>query len=173
MNIQVIATPRLVLRGLTRADTDSLQSILNDPEVLHFFPNPEPPGWERVQKIIDQQLIHWQEHGYGWWAVELRSSQELIGWAGLQFLPDTSETEVAYLLGKAYWGQGFATEAARASMKFGFETLKLNSIVAVVHPANKASIRVIEKLGMTFIDHTYYFEMEVYHYSLNVNQKID
>jgi ribosomal-protein-alanine N-acetyltransferase len=166
-NIPCITTPRLILRAFTEEDADPLYRVWNDRDVTRYFPNPDPPARERMLKIINYQLAHWDEFGYGWWGVVLRNSQELIGWAGLQFLPETIETEVAYLFGKGYWGQGYATEAAMASVQFGFETLGLKSIIAVVHPENKASIHVIEKLGMSFIDRANYFGMDVYHYSLD------
>ena len=70
-------------------------------------------------------------------------------------------------VGKAFWGHGLATEAAQVSLQYGFETLKLESIVAIVHPENGASRRVIEKLGMEFVDQNHYFGMDVYRYSLD------
>jgi len=89
---------------------------------------------------------------------------EFIGWCGLQYLPETEEVEVAYLLGKAYWGKGIATEAAQASLRYGFEDLGLESIVGIVHLENKASQRVLEKLGLTFVEQANYFGMECYRY---------
>jgi ribosomal-protein-alanine N-acetyltransferase len=82
----------------------------------------------------------------------------------LQFLPETDEIEVAYLLGKLYWGQGLATEAALAGLRYGFQVLELETIVAIVHPENAASRRVIEKLGMPFAEHAHYFGMDVCRY---------
>jgi ribosomal-protein-alanine N-acetyltransferase len=116
--------------------------------------------------LITRQLAHWQEHGYGWWAAELREIQELIGWCGLQFLPEFVKTEVAYLLSKPYWGKGLGTETARAAVQFGFETLELESILAIVHIDNAASRHVIEKLGMTLIEQTHLWGMECYRYQV-------
>jgi ribosomal-protein-alanine N-acetyltransferase len=91
----------------------------------------------------------------------------LIGWSGLTFLPETEEVEVAYLLGQAFWGKGLATEAARACVQYGFENVGLESIVGIVHPENIASQRVMEKLGMSFVDQSTYFGMECYRYSID------
>ena len=165
MPIPAIETPRLILRAFTEQDIDPLHRILSEPEALRYFPQTEPPSREQVERLIARQLEHWEKYNYGWWAVTLPTDQELMGWCGLQFLPETDETEVGYLLGKTHWGQGFATEAAKASLQFGFGTLGFQTIVAIVHPENKASIRVIEKLGMSLVDRTVYFGMEVFRYS--------
>jgi ribosomal-protein-alanine N-acetyltransferase len=116
--------------------------------------------------LISNRLKHWEEHGFGWWAVEPRSNKQLIGWSGLLFLPETEEVEVGYLLDEAFWGKGLATEAARACLKYGFANLDLENIVAIVHPENTASQRVAEKLGMSFADRSHYFGMDVYRYSI-------
>jgi RimJ/RimL family protein N-acetyltransferase len=166
MSIPTITTDRLILRAFTEEDAEPLHRILGEKDILHYFPNSNPPALDRVQGMIARQLEHWKEHGLGWWAVEPRLSQELMGWAGLQFLPETGEIEVAYLLGKAFWGQGLATEAARASVQFGFETLGLERIVAIVHVENAASRRVIEKLGMSFVDQSIWWGIECRRYSL-------
>ncbi|MCK4449041.1 MAG: GNAT family N-acetyltransferase [Anaerolineae bacterium] len=166
MRIPTITTSHLILRAFTEADIEPLHRILGDRDVLRYFPNPNLPSRDKVEKMISSRLKHWEEHGYGWWAVEPRSKRELIGWSGLQFLPETEEVEVAYLLGKAYWGKGLATEAAQACLQYGFENVEVESIVAIVHPENLASQRVIEKLGMLFVDQAHYFGMDCYRYSI-------
>jgi RimJ/RimL family protein N-acetyltransferase len=165
--IPTLTTPRLILRPFTAEDIKPLHQILVEEGVLRYFPNPEPPAQERVERLVAGQLKHWAEHNLGWWAVEPCVKSELIGWNGLQFLPETGEVEVGYLLSRAYWGQGLATEGARASIRYGFETLGLDQIVAIVHPENRASQRVIEKLGMSLVDRTHYFGMEVLRYRLD------
>lgn len=166
MGIPTLTTSRLILRPFAEEDIDPLHRILGDRDVLRYFPNTDPPTRDRVQKLISGQLKHWEERGYGWWAIELPSQDDLIGWSGLQFLPETEEVEVAYLLGRAFWGKGLATEAARAGLQYGFEDIGLESIVAIVHPENVASQRVIEKLGMSFVDQSHYFGMDCYRYSI-------
>ncbi len=168
MEIPTITTPRLLLRGFTEADAEHLHHILQGKDVLRYFPNPTPPSGESVEKLIAGQLRHWQEHGFGWWAVQSRADGALLGWCGLGFLPETQEVEVAYLLGRPYWGQGLATEAARASLAYGFEKIKLERIVAIVHPENIASQRVAEKIGLTFVDENHYFGMDCYRYAIEL-----
>lgn len=170
METPTITTARLILRPFVEADAGPLHRILNGKEVLRYFPNPDPPPLERVQRFVARQIAHWDEHGYGWWAVEPReprSSQELIGWNGLQFLPETGEIEVGYLLSRTHWGQGFATEGGLASLQFSFQTLGLERIIAIVHPDNRASQRVIEKLGMSLVERTNYFGMDCFRYILD------
>jgi ribosomal-protein-alanine N-acetyltransferase len=167
MQIPTLTTPNLTLRPFTEGDATPLFHILSQEDVLRYFPSPDPPPLERVGRFIAAQLAHWEQHGFGWWAVEPRQSGELIGWNGLQFLPDTDEIEVGYLLSKPYWGRGLAAEGALASLEFGFETLGLEQIVGIVHPENHASIRVLEKIGMTFVERAEYFGMQVRRYCIS------
>jgi ribosomal-protein-alanine N-acetyltransferase len=164
MTIPTLATERLILRGWTEADAALLHRIYCQEGVLRYFPQPEPPPRERIDKLIQSQLDRWEKDGYGLWAVDLKESGTLIGWCGLQFLQETDEIEVGYLLGRPYWGNGYATEAALASLHFAFETVGLRSVIAIVHPENIASQRVIEKLGMDFVDENHYFGMDCYRY---------
>lgn len=140
---------------------------MSDRETMRYFPNPDPPSRAQVARLIRFQLQHWQQHGYGWWAVlAARSSRPLIGWAGLQYLSETNETEVGYLLQRAYWGRGWATEAARESVRFGLHELRMEQIVGVVHPENVASRRVLEKAGLAYVERARYFGMDVYRYRI-------
>lgn len=164
MSIPTITTPRLLLRPFTNEDIDPLHHILCQEGVLRYFPNTAPPARDRVRKFISSQIDHWETYDYGLWAVEARSNGELMGRSGLQYLPETKETEVDYILGKSFWGQGFATEAAQASLTYGFETLAVERIIGIVHPENKASQRVLEKSGMRFIEEARYFGMDCYRY---------
>ena len=168
MRIPTLTTARLILRAFTEEDVEPLHDILGDKDVMRYFPNASPPSRDRVKQLISRQLRHWEEYGFGWWAVELRWKDQLIGWSGLQFLPETEEVEVAYLLSRAFWGQGLATEAARACLKYGSESVELKTIVAIVHPENGASQRVLEKSGMSFVDRSRYFRMNCYRYSIEL-----
>lgn len=152
MNHQVSApqTKRLALQPLKPEDAAVLHSIYQIEGMLRYFPDPVPPVLEKVQRFILLQQAHWEVHGYGDWGISLPGREEIIGWAGLQYLPELDETEVGFLLDRQFWGKGFATEAARASLQFGFEQVNLGQIIALVHPENIASQRVIEKCGMAY-----------------------
>lgn len=162
--IPTLTTTRLTLRPFTAADVEPLHLILQQERILRYFPRPDPPNRARVERLVAEQLQQWAEHGLGWWAVELRATGELLGWNGLQYLPETDEVEVGYLLSRPHWGQGLATEGATAALRFGFETLGLSRIVGIVHPENAASQRVLEKTGLTRINEADYFGMHVYRY---------
>jgi ribosomal-protein-alanine N-acetyltransferase len=173
MSIPTVTTARLVLRAFTDEDIDPLHLILGDASVLRFFPNPAPWSRERVEEMVSEQRNHWEHYGYGWWAVQTRAGNACIGWCGLQFLPETNEVEVAYLLGRAYWGQGLATEAALASLRWGLEALALDRIVAIVDPENLRSQRVIEKLGLAFAGEARYFGMDCLRYEIGQHPRQD
>jgi ribosomal-protein-alanine N-acetyltransferase len=147
-----LQTSRLILRPLQPGDAKTLYRIYQSEGVLRYFPNPIPPSLEKVQRLITAQQTHWEKHGYGNWGVLPIGVEEIIGWAGLQYLPELDETEVGFLLDRPHWGRGYATEAALASLQFGFEHFNLDSIIALVHPENLASQRVIEKCGMTYME---------------------
>jgi ribosomal-protein-alanine N-acetyltransferase len=89
---------------------------------------------------------------------------DIIGWAGLQYVPELLETEVGYLLARPFWGRGYATEAARASLHFGFENFKFDHIIALVHPENIASRRVLEKCGLTYMENKFLWGLEMMRY---------
>jgi ribosomal-protein-alanine N-acetyltransferase len=129
-----------------------LHRIYQTEGVLRYFPNPNPPPLEKVQRFIANQQAHWEQYGYGNWAVVPDGEPELVGWTGLQYLPELSETEVGFLLDRPHWGKGYATEAALACLRFGFERCNLDHIIALVHSDNLASRRVIEKCSLAYVD---------------------
>ena len=165
--IPTLHTERLMLRPFTMMDAESLHRILNQPNILQYFPGPDAPSIERVERIIEHQLTHWKEHSLGWWAVARQGENELIGWNGLQFLPETDEVEVGYLLSKPFWGAGYATEGAGASLQYGFEILKLQQIIGLTHPDNTASQNVLKKCGMRYTGQKEYFGMQLFRFSLS------
>ncbi len=169
MNTQTLTTQRLKLRRFTSNDIDPLYQILLDPVLLRYFPkSSHSPSRERIEKMVMKKIKHWSDYGYGWWALEPISEAKLIGWCGLQTLPDTDEIEVGYLLDKAYWGQGLITEAAKFSIQYGFETLNIKQIIGITHPENTASQRVLEKIGLKFTGPDHYFDMDCFRYKVSL-----
>lgn len=152
-----VDTPRLLLRQFTMTDVPALHSILNEPGIMDYFPPTTPPDEARVQRFIGNQIKHWEDRGYGWWAAELKESNALLGWCGLQYLPESDETEVGYLLTHSVWGRGYATEGARAAVEAGFAYLGLSEIIGLTHPDNIASQRVLQKVGLEFLGEFEYF----------------
>ncbi len=162
----VLQTPHLVLRPWTTGDAGTLFDILQEKNILQYFPAPGPPGHEIVGAYIQRQMVHWEGYGYGHWAVTLSGQGQILGWDGLEFLPELGECEVAYLLSRKVWGCGYATEAARAALRFGFETCGLENIIGLVHPENAASIRVLEKCGLSPVDRIHLWGMELRRYRI-------
>ena len=161
-----IRTKNILLRQFNEEDTDALFHILQEKDILKYFPNTKPFPRGKVEKLIQSQINQWDELGYAWWAVESGVDSALLGWSGLQYLPETDETEVGYLLSRSVWGRGYATETAIASLQFGFENFNFNEIIGITHPENIASQRVLEKAGLKFDLRTEYFGMDCFRYSI-------
>lgn len=164
-------TQRLQLRPFTPEDIQPLFAILQTPDIMQYFPNPLTPDLPRVERIVNNTIAHWREHGYGWWALELLYKSVLVGWCGLTFLPETEETEVAYLIAQEHWGQGLVPEAARFSLEFGFQTIGLERIICLTHPENFRSQRVAQKIGMRYVDTQEYFGMQCRRYEVIVTMR--
>ena len=157
-NIPTLNTGRLVLRPFVEEDVYVLLDIMDDAEVMRYFPNPVPMTLERAQLFLKKQTDEWAKTDYGHWGVVLNDA--LVGWCGLQFLPETKENEVAYCLAKDTWGKGFATEAAQASVNYGFNQLGMKEIIGLTHLKNIASQNVLRKVGMRFDARLVYWGME-------------
>ena len=167
VNIPTLHTPHLFLRPWRLEDGDTWFNILQEEGILRYFPNQTPPSREKADSYIAHHLTHWQLRGYGHWAVVPRQDGHVVGWCGLEYLPELNETEVAYLLSNRVWGRGYATEAARASVQFGFGSARLEKITGLVHPENLGSVRVLEKCGLTFADRITLWGMEMSRYRIN------
>lgn len=159
--IPTIQTANLALRPLQAADAEVLYRIYQVDGVLQYFPSTTPPPLEKVERFVAGQEKHWAQYGYGNWGILPQGADEIIGWAGLQFLPETNETEVGYLLNRPFWGRGYATQAAQAALDFGFEHFNFAQVIGLTHPENIASQRVLEKCGLRFIERKVYWGLEM------------
>ena len=147
----MIATERLLLRPWRESDREPFARINADPVVMEHFPAP----LSRVESDegVDRIEAHFRQRGFGLFAAELREERAFIGFIGLS-VPDfethfTPCVEIGWRLAPDYWGQGLATEGARAAVGYGLETLGLRELVSFTVPANMRSRRVMEKIGMT------------------------
>ena len=164
--IPTLVSQRLILKPLVHQDVEALYNALDDPDVWKYFPLPVPPSLDRTSSYINGQLDHWTTYGLGHWALEDKN-HTLLGWCGLQFLPETSETEVAYCLGKPHWGKGYATESAKASLDYALATLEKKEIIGLTHVENKASQNVLKKIGLQFVDRKQYFGMDCFRFRIS------
>jgi ribosomal-protein-alanine N-acetyltransferase len=147
----LLKTERLLLRLIEFGDAAALMNIFGDAEVMRFGDGVQPREW--VEGWIQTCLESYAVHGFGPYAVAEQSSGEVIGYCGLYYFPDVSgkpEVEIGYRLRRSAWGQGYAVEAARAVRDFAFEQLDIQRLIAIIDPANVASIRVAEKIGMHY-----------------------
>ena len=144
-------TSRLLLRPWRDEDIAAFAQMSTDPAVMEYL-LPLSQRGSSVETWVAQKRAHWAEHGFGQWVVELPGGARFIGVVGLETVSYeahfTPAVEVAWRLARPYWGQGYATEAARAALDYGFSGLGLQEIVAVTVPANQRSRRVMERLGM-------------------------
>ncbi len=166
VTIPTLPTVQTILRPWSLEDAPGLLEIMQEDGIFKYFPPSTSPTLEKAERYISHQLSHWEKYGYGHWAVTTPAEGQVVGWNGLEFLPETEETEVAYLLSRSARGKGIATEAARAAVEFGFHSAGLASIIGLVHPENEPSIRVLEKSGLRFIDNKVYFGMEMRRYRI-------
>lgn len=146
-----IVTERLVLRPFEADDLDAVVACLSDPEVMRFSLE-GPCDRERCIEFIGWCRRRYEEPGYGLMAVTIKEKGTVIGYCGLDDheIDGVSEVEVGYRLNRVYWGQGFATEAARAIRDFAFADLGRQRLISIIEAANVASIRVAEKNGMQY-----------------------
>jgi ribosomal-protein-alanine N-acetyltransferase len=145
-----IETERLELRPSTVADLGALHELYADPGVMRYAGGPTRAVEESEARLL-RLIEHQERHGFSLWAVVERASGNVIGDAGLVLREHRGpEIELGYRLKSPFWGKGYATEAAGAWLAYGFDELGLRRIVAVAHPENVASQRVLEKLGMRF-----------------------
>ncbi len=145
----LIETQRLLFRPFSEIDAEGLFEMNNDPDVMRYTGD-APFGSLVAAKNFVAQYNPYETYGYGRWTVLLRETGEFLGWCGLKYLEDEKETDVGYRFLKKHWGKGYATEAASASLAFGFDKLKLPAIIGRVMPENVASVHVLQKLGFTF-----------------------
>jgi ribosomal-protein-alanine N-acetyltransferase len=146
-----LITARLVLREWRVEDREPYAALNADPAVREFFPERLARAQSDAQIAVFED--HFAAHGFGMWALALRAGGELIGFTGMDLAtyeaPFAPAIEIGWRLARSAWGHGYATEAALATLEFGFEQLELHEIVAATTPSNLRSRAVMERLGMT------------------------
>jgi RimJ/RimL family protein N-acetyltransferase len=151
-----ILTPRLILRDFDEADLPAVHAFRSDPEVARFMDNFDPESLEQSRAWLDGVIFHNRKVprvAYNL-AIGLRSLGKAIGWIGIgdsERHPEPGECGFGYMLDRKHWGQGYATEAARAIVAFAFQDLGAQRITAWCYATNVASARVLVKAGLTLI----------------------
>jgi len=162
-----IKTNRLYLRQFRKDDLDAYANIMGDHEVGKWFPKGDGYTREEAERSLDDILEHWDKHGFGIWAIIDKEKRVILGRCGLNLIAETSEVEVDFVLARNYWGRGYATEAAKAALAYGFDSLQLDRIIALTKPENIASRRVIEKIGMRYVKNAEYWGITCAYYDIS------
>jgi RimJ/RimL family protein N-acetyltransferase len=145
----MLVTERLILRMFRESDFDVYAAMCADPEVMRYLGDGKPLSGSDAWRSMAFIIGHWQLRGYGLWAVEERTSGELIGRIGCYYPVGWPGFEVGWTLRPQWWGQGYATEGALAAMRFAFEELGQRHVISLIRPGNERSIHVAERLGET------------------------
>jgi RimJ/RimL family protein N-acetyltransferase len=161
-----LETDRLRLRMFRQLDLDAYAAICADPDVMRYLADgrtlTRSEAWRQIALIIG----HWQLRGFGLWAVEERATGELIGRIGF-FQPEGwPGFELGWMLRRPSWGKGYATEGARRALAYAFTDMSRDHLISLIRPANRASIRVAERLGETLEGRTDLFGHDVLVYGI-------
>lgn len=162
-----LETDRLVLRQFRESDLDAYSEICADSEVMRYVGAGQPLTRAETWRSIATVLGHWQLRGFGLWAVETKADGQLIGRVGCWQPEGWPDFELGWLLGRAYWGRGYAIEAARASLHYAFATLGRSHVISLIKPGNQRSINVATRLGETLEGETGLFGDPVMIYGLS------
>lgn len=146
----LIETDRLLLRRITLDDKEDLFGLHSNPEVQKYTGEAVIESIAEMEEAIERRAKDYDIYGYGRWATFLKDQMQFVGWAGLAYLPEFDEIDIGYRFLPEFWGYGLATEASHAILAYAFDQLKLEKIIAIALPENKASIRVMEKIGMIY-----------------------
>ncbi|WP_342324697.1 GNAT family N-acetyltransferase [Kosakonia sp. BYX6] len=149
-----VETKRLCLRPVMASDADDLFKIYGDPATNLFNPAGPYPDIHHAKTVLNRWLNHWENNGFGNWAISLRTTPEnIIGFGGLSILSyaDMSINNLGYRFAAKVWGKGLATEFSECAVRYGFIDIKLTEISAVVRGNHLASQKVLQKTGLKYI----------------------
>lgn len=145
--ISEIETDRLLLRGFREEDLDAYAAMCADPEVMRYLGGSGPLTRAEAWRHMAVILGHWPLRGFGMWAAVEKASGALVGRVGPWQPEGWPGFEVGWMLGRAWWGRGLAIEAARACLRHAFSAMGRERVISLIHPENRRSIRVAERLG--------------------------
>lgn len=162
-----IVTERLIFRLFTDSDLESYYDILKKENVSRYLGTGKKIEKDRVKAAISRYKTNWNDNGYGIWAVMLKDNT-LIGHCGLNYLEETHKIELLYAFDPTYWGNGYATEACKATITFAKDNLNVDELIGIVYPNNTGSYKVLEKVGFERKGTEEHFGVELLYYELNI-----
>ena len=146
---RLLDTKRLRLREFRAADVDALYRLNSDRRVMRYIGNGSIDTRDMAERAVTRSMKYYSNYpGLGVWPAEERGSGAFVGWFCLKYVPATVEVEVGYRLAREAWGQGYASEGARAIVRYAFDKVGLDRIIGLTHPDNGASQRVLQKAGL-------------------------
>lgn len=146
----MITTRRLKLSPFSSDDTaEHFEAVVSQPRVARWLPGGLPGTPDQASALTAAFAAHWDQRGYGVFVVRDRDTGRFVGRCGLRYLPELDDVELLYAFRPKAWGRGLATEAARACVDDGFDRVGLPHVIALVLPDNTASLRVLERTGMS------------------------
>jgi len=166
----MLETERLTLRKFTLEDLDELVELRSDDDVIKYLGGRRLQNPEAIAKRMRFYIDCYEKFGFGMGAMIWKETEKMIGWSGLQPLDGTSEIEVGYGMIKEFWGRGIGFECASAWLRYGFETARLEKIVAVAAPENTGSWRIMEKCGMRYEKTEAHYGMECVFYAITKSE---
>jgi RimJ/RimL family protein N-acetyltransferase len=168
MDAPTLETERLLLRPFRQSDTEDYAALHADPEVVRYLgAGPEP--WDRGRSWRHMAFLmgHWQLGGAGMWAMEHRETRQFIGMVGFAEPADWPGFELAWTLARRWWGHGYATEGARKALAYAFSSLEKALVISLIHPENRASVHVAERIGERLQGHIRHLGREMLCYGLD------
>ena len=155
---EILKTERLLLRELNLDDAEKFYRLNLNPNVIKYTGNSAFKDIDEAKEFL-KNYQDYKLNGFGRWTVIEKSTNKVLGWCGLKYDQNLDETDIGFRFFEEYWNKGFATESAKASINYGFETLKLKTIVGRAMSENLASIKVLEKIGLSF-EKEFYFDKQ-------------
>lgn len=149
----VFETERLALRHFTPDNAEFILELLNEPSWIRFIGDKNVRTLDDARNyLVNGPMAMYKRVGFGLFLVELKSSAEAVGMCGLIKRDTLEDVDIGFAFLPRHWGKGYALEAARATMNYGRDVLKLKRIVAITSPDNDSSIKLIERIGLKYVE---------------------
>lgn len=168
-----VETPRTILRPFTLGDAAESFAWFSDPEVMRYIPHGQDETVEQTAARIGRYLEHEHRYGFSKWVIADRRTGQLIGDSGFYHLPEGRGIELGYRLARSHWGLGLASEVALGWIEVASKFFDDPTIYAFAHPDNKASLKVIEKVGFQYLRNETFYGWDVPFYELNLVKATD
>lgn len=163
---KILETERTYLREMTPDDAQNAFELNSDPLVIQYTGDVSFESVEEARTFL-AKYDHYEKYGFGRWAVISKETNEYLGWCGLKYSADEDEFDIGFRFHRRFWNKGFASETALACIQLGFEKLNMETIVGRAMKENLASIRVLEKCGLSFLSDYQFDDEEGVIFSIN------